>query len=56
MSRQTAQKVLVFSAAVVSALILQMIAETINPKVWSLSAETYSDLSSEILLPLTFLC
>ena len=25
-----------------------MSAETINPKVWSLSAETYSDLSAEI--------
>ena len=44
------------SAAVVSALIRQMSAETIIPKVWSLSAETYSELSAEILLTLTFLC
>ena len=44
------------SVAVVSAFIRQLSAETINPKVWSLSAETYSVLSAEILLTLTFLC
>ena len=44
------------SVVVVSALIRQLSAETIIPKVWSLSAETYSDLSAEILMTLTFLC
>ena len=41
---------------VVSALIRQLSAETIIPKVWSLSAGTYSDLSAEFLMTLTFLC
>ena len=44
------------SVAVVSAFIRQLSAETINPKVWSLSAETYFDLSAETCLILTFEC
>ena len=43
------------SVVVVSALNRQLSSETIFPKVWSLSAETYPEMSGETLLTLTFL-